>query len=43
MSMHIMGFGFVDDADLIQGASRGQSIQELLSHAQRMINLWEEV
>ena len=43
--MHITSFGFVYDADLIQGAGRGQSIQELLSHTQHMINLflWDEV
>ena len=42
-AMHITGFGFVDNADLIQGAWRGQSIQDLLRYSQRMINLWEEV
>ena len=42
-AMHITGFGSVDNADLIQGAGREQSIQDLLRYLQRMINLWEEV
>ena len=42
-SLHITGFGFVDDADLIQGAIKGQSIEALLRKAQGMLTLWEEV
>ena len=42
-SLHISGFGFVDDADLIQGAVKGQSIEVLLRQAQGMLTLWEEI
>ena len=42
-TLHISGFGFVDNADLIQGISKGQSIETLLQKAQGMLTLWEEV
>ena len=42
-SLHITRFGFVDDADLIQGAQKGQSIDVLLRQAQGMLTLWEEI
>ena len=42
-SLHITGFGFVDDADLIQGAEKGQKIIDLLRKSQGMLTLWEEI
>ena len=42
-ALHITGFGFVDDADLIQGTHKGQSIEALLRQAQDMLTLWEEI
>ena len=41
--LHIVGFGFLDDADLIQGAVKHQPIAALLRAAQGMITLWDEV
>ena len=41
--LHITGFGFVDDADLIQGANQGQHIQTLIQKSQAMLKLWEEI
>ena len=42
-ALHIAGFGFVDDADLIQGSFNSQSIDSLLRQAQGMLTLWEEI
>ena len=36
------GFGFVDDSDLIQTIQPGQTSQELLNLAQKLLKLWEE-
>ena len=41
--METTGFGFVDDADLIQGAVKGEAISTLLWKSQKMLKLWEEL
>ena len=42
-TMETTGFGFVDDADLIQGAVKGEVISTLLWKSQQMLKLWEEL
>ena len=42
-TLHYTGFGFVDDADLIQTIRPGQTRQGLLQSAQKFLKLWEEV
>ena len=43
ITMETTGFGFMDDADLIQGAVKGESISTLLWKSQKMLKLWEEL
>ena len=41
--LFIAGFGFVDDTDLVQGAKRGESIENLVKRTQELLTLWEEL
>ena len=39
--LHIAGFSFVDDTDVVQTASDSESREELLQKTQQSLNLWE--
>ena len=39
----LVGFAFVDDADLLQTGHHGEPIQNLVTKAQNQLTLWEEV
>ena len=41
--METNGFGFVDNADLIQGAVKGETLSTLLWKSQKLLTLWEEL
>ena len=42
-TMETTGFGFVDNADLIEGAVKREKLSTLLWKSQKLLTLWEEL